>query len=162
MLDPKPLLSFHLCLCSLSLVWCCWFVGHVWVSEMNWESEWAEDIYPLVVSLGKGLSNSFRKKKIWMSNYPCSAVHGGRDPVGKQFQISEFHILFTNKSHTVNGVNGKDKLCKYVEVFFFWGALSQSLMSLLHQTAPSRMKRVDWIRHRYSCCITETLASYRF
>lgn len=41
------------------------------------------------------------EKKIWMSNYPCSVVHGGSDPVGNQFQISEFHILFTSKPHTV-------------------------------------------------------------
>lgn len=42
-----------------------------------------KDFYPLVVSLGKSLSNTFREKKLRMANYLCSVVHGGSDPVGK-------------------------------------------------------------------------------
>lgn len=42
-----------------------------------------KDFYPLVVSLGKGLSNSFRKRKC-MSNYSCSVVHVDSNPVGNQ------------------------------------------------------------------------------
>lgn len=68
-----------------------------------------------------------------------------------RFQIFIFYSL---ASLIRFSVNGKDKLCKYVKVFFIWGALSQSLMSLLHQTAPSRIKRVDRIS-----CTTEMLAS---
>lgn len=54
---------------------------------------------------------TWAKEKQQMSNYPCSAAHGGSDPVGKSvFIFPKFHILFTGRSDT-------EKVCHRV----FWG-----------------------------------------
>lgn len=103
----------------LSPVCCSWFVGHVWASEIKPERECAKDFYPLVVSLGKGLSYSFRGKKIQMSNYPCSAVHGGSDPVGKISFISLNFIFYSPATLIQLAESERVMLHKYVEVFVY-------------------------------------------
>lgn len=56
---------------------------------------------------------TWAKEKQQMSNYPCSAAHGGSDPVGKSvFVFPKFHILFTGRSDT-------EKVCHRV----FWGVI---------------------------------------
>lgn len=107
--------------------------------KINWESEWAKDFYPLVVSLRKDLSKLFRKKKE-CPIIPVQLCMEAVTQLENSFRFPNF-IFYSRASLIQLSVNGRDKLCKYVEVFFFCSALSQSLMSLLHQTAPPQNKR---------------------
>lgn len=105
-------------LCSLSSAWCCWFVGHVWVSEINWESEWAKDFYPLVVSLGKSLSNAFRGKKYECPIIPVQLCMEAVTQLEISFRFPNF-IFYSPASLIQLGENERLMLYKYVKVFFF-------------------------------------------
>lgn len=73
-----------------------------------------------------------------MSNYPCSAVHEGSDPVGKS--VLYFYIFYSAATLIWLGVSERLMRYKYVKVFFFWSTQSPSLMSPFHPASPSTIK----------------------
>lgn len=69
-----------------------------------------------------------------MSNYPCSLVHGGSDPVGKSvLYFFEFHILFSTARLLQLGVNERVMLNKYNQSFLFVeSTITESDVTLQH------------------------------